>query len=348
MSTILTGVRVNSIPHLGNYLGAVLPMVNLLNTLPVEDQFFYFIPDLHSFTTPVEFGDLTPNMYFNLRTLIAGGFDVNKSNVTVYRQSRVSAHSELAWILSCFATFGETSKMTQFKDKSRNKGESVSVGLFTYPILMAADILLYGANYVPVGDDQTQHLEFARDLAIRFNNKFVDLYPEGVFTVPKAMKDQNLFNGRGNENHAGVRIRSLQNPIAKMSKSVEDPRGTILLTDSVEVINKKIMSAETDSVGVINWDWDNQPGITNLLQILSLMKGLSKEQVIEQWQGTTRYGDLKKAVSEALVEFMNTFNSRFNTITNEQIEQLLDIGEKKANQIANQTLLKVQKCVGLR
>jgi tryptophanyl-tRNA synthetase len=343
-SAILTGVRVNSTPHLGNYIGGILPMVNLLNQLPSDNEFFYFVPDLHSFTTPVDFADLKPNIYFNLKTLIAAGFDANKPNVTIYRQSRVPAHSELAWILSCFATFGETSKMTQFKDKSRIKGESVSVGLFTYPILMAADILLYGANYIPVGDDQTQHLEFARDIAIRFNNKFKDQFPDGVFVLPKPMSEQNLFTGR----LEGVRIRSLQNPESKMSKSVEDPRGTILLNDKVEDIVKKIMSAQTDSVGNINWNWTNQPGITNLLQIQAFLNGQSKEEIVAIWQGQVRYGDLKKAVAESTAKFMTEFQDKFEQIKDEQIDTLLLKGESKANQIANQTLLRVQKCVGLK
>jgi tryptophanyl-tRNA synthetase len=342
-SIILTGVRVNSIPHIGNYIGAVLPMVRLLNSLPSDDQFHYFIPDLHSFTTPVDFATLRPNMYFNLKTLIAGGFDVTKSNVTIYRQSRVPAHAELAWILSCFATFGEASKMTQFKDKSRSKGESVSVGLFTYPILMVADILLYGANYVPVGDDQTQHLEFARDIAMRFNNRFQDQFPEGVFTIPQPMSAQNLFAGRSE----GVRIRSLQNPIAKMSKSVEDPRGTILLTDTIPEITKKIMSAETDSLGIINWDWENQPGITNLLQIQAYLNNTSKEEIINQWQGQTRYGDLKKAVAESMTTFMSQFQSNFDRIKDTDIDELLNQGEIKASKIANETMQKVYKCLGL-
>jgi tryptophanyl-tRNA synthetase len=343
-STILTGVRVNSIPHIGNFIGGILPMVKLLNELPTDNQFNYFIPDLHSFTTPVDFTQLCNNMYFNLKTLIAGGFDVNKSNVMIYRQSRVAAHSELAWILSCFAYFGETSKMTQFKDKSINKGESVSVGLFTYPILMAADILLYGANYVPVGDDQTQHLEFARDLAIRFNNKFADIYPEGIFTLPKPMSEQNLFAGRSE----GVRIRSLQNPTAKMSKSVEDPRGTILMTDSIAEINKKIMSAETDSLGNINWDWQYQPGITNLLQIQAYLNNQTKDEIIAIWKGQSRYGDLKKAVAESLTRFMTEFKLKFDEIKNQDIDNLLLQGEVNANLIANQTLYKAQKCLGLR
>ena len=343
-STILTGVRVNSTPHIGNYIGGFLPMIKLLNELPAQDQFFYFIPDLHSFTTPVDLAMLRPNMYFNLKTLIAGGFGVNKSNVTIYRQSRVSAHSELTWILSCFAYFGETSKMTQFKDKSTNKGESVSVGLFTYPILMAADILLYGANYVPVGDDQTQHLEFARDLAIRFNNKFKDIYPEGVFVIPKPMSEQNLFAGRSE----GVRIRSLQNPNAKMSKSVEDPRGTILMTDSLDEIRKKIMSAETDSKAEINWDWQHQPGITNLLQIEAYLNNQSKAEIMTIWQGKTQYGELKKAVAQSVINFMTGFKARFDNVSDQEIDELLIKGEQKANFLANETLHKAQRCLGMR
>lgn len=337
--TILTGIRANNSLHLGNYLGAILPMVKTQKTLSAEDKFFFFVPDLHSFTTPIDHTKLYDLSLDNVRTYLAAGLDYTKSNSVIYRQSHVPAHSELTWILSCFSYFGEMSRMIQFKDKSAGKNESVSVGLFTYPILMAVDILLYSSDYIPVGEDQRQHLEIARDLAIRFNHKF----EQEIFTLPKPWKEQMAFF----ELDKGVRIRSLQNPDSKMSKSVEDPKGTILLNDEPKMAAKKVMSAVTDTLGVINWDWENQPGITNLLQILGLLTDTSETEIKAKWTGKTSYGDLKKEVANAVENFLTEFQANLNKFTPKEAERILIEGEKVANEIANQKLRQAQKAVGL-
>jgi len=228
--TILTGLRANGDLTIGNYLGAILPMVQILRDLQPEDKFFLFVPDLHSFVTPIDHAQLYQNVLNNVKFYLASGIDYSKDNVFLYRQSQIPAHSELAWILSCFGYYGELQRMIQFKEKAKQQGQNVSVGLFTYPILMAADILLYNADYVPVGEDQKQHLELTRDLAIRFNNKFGD-----VFVIPKPWSEQLEFTKRTE----GVKICSLTNPTKKMSKSITDPKGTILLTDDPELAAKK-------------------------------------------------------------------------------------------------------------
>jgi tryptophanyl-tRNA synthetase (EC 6.1.1.2) len=269
---------------------------------------------------------------------LASGVDYSKDNVFLYRQSQIPAHSELAWILSCFGYYGELQRMIQFKEKAKQQRQNVSVGLFTYPILMAADILLYNADYVPVGEDQKQHLELTRDLAIRFNNKFGD-----VFVVPKPWSEQLEFTKRTE----GVKIYSLTDPTKKMSKSITDPKGTILLTDDPELAAKKILSATTDALGQINWDWDKQPGITNLLQIYSLLKGISKEETIAMWQGQTQYKNFKQEVADLVQTFLMNLQAKFAQISDSEAEAILNQGASKAAIIAKQTLTKVQKVVGL-
>lgn len=337
--TILTGIRANNNLHLGNYLGAILPMVKTQNQLQGSDKFYFFVPDLHSFTTPIDHSQLYNLTLENVQNYLAAGFNYTKSNSIMYRQSHVPAHSELTWILSCFTYFGEMGRMIQFKEKSAGKNETVSIGLFTYPILMAADILLYNGEYVPIGDDQKQHLEIARNIAIRFNHKF----NQEIFSLPKPLKEQTQFFNL----NESIRIRSLQNPESKMSKSIEDPKGTILLKDEPKVAAKKVMSAVTDTVGVINWDWQNQPGITNLLQILGLLSDISTEQIKATWTGKTSYGELKKEVATAVENFLTQFQAKFNTFTPEIAEKILIEGEKIANKIANKKLREVQKAVGL-
>ncbi len=337
--TILTGLQATGKIHLGNYLGALLPMVKKQETLEKNDKLFFFVPDLHSFTTPIEHHTFYNRILENVRIYLAAGINPNLSNVVLYRQSHIPAHSELAWILSCFSYFGEMQKMTQFKDKSRHKGENVSVGLFTYPILMAADILLYKANYIPLGDDQKQHLELTRDLAIRFNHKF----EKDIFTVPENWAKQLEFMNL----KEGVRIRSLQQPERKMSKSVEDPKGTILLEDEPAAAGKKIMSAVTDNLESINWDWEKQPGITNLLQILALLSGKTNEEVAKQWAGQSQYGPFKKEVAKVVEEFLTNFQSKLNKVKIAEVEAVLKKGEAELNILAKETLLEVQKAVGV-
>ena len=347
-TTILTGLRANSDLHLGNYLGGILPLVELQRKLNEDDKFFFFVPDLHSFTTPIDHSKLSNTTLQNIKIYLASGFNPEPQNVFLYRQSAISAHSELAWILSCFTSMGEMSKMIQFKEKSQKATESqqsINVGLFTYPILMAADILLYGAEYVPLGDDQRQHLEITRDIAIRVNNKFAIEFPSGVFeTLPKPWKDQLEFIGRTE----GVRIRSLSNPDVKMSKSVIDPKGTILLNDSPADAAKKVMSATTDSFGEIRFDWVERPGISNLITILSLLTNTNIEEIKKTWEGQTRYGDLKKVVASEVEKFLVGFQKNMNDIDDQQVTDILQKGESKARIIANQNLNRVQKAVGLQ
>ena len=337
--TILTGLRSNGQLTLGNYLGAILPMVQLQNKLDAGDRFFLFIPDLHSFTTPIKHEELYANTLRNVKIYLASGAEASREGLFLYRQSRIPAHSELTWILSCFAYYGEIQRMIQFKEKSKQQGQNVSVGLFSYPILMAADILLYGADYVPVGEDQKQHLELARDLAIRLNNKFGELFVE-----PKPWKEQLEFANRSE----GVKIRSLSDPDKKMSKSVEDPKGTITLADEPKAAAKKVMSATTDSLEEINWDWANQPGITNLLQIYALFSNQSQDQAIQTWQGQTTYGGLKKEVANLIEKFLIDLQAKVDAISDAEAENILRTGEEEAEEIAKETLSKAQKAVGLR
>lgn len=335
---ILTGLRTNAEYHLGNYLGAILPMVQLQKQHAGEYQVNMFAPDLHSFTTEVDHGTLYAQTMKNIAVFVAAGMPINSKDFYLYRQSYIPAHSELTVILNNFAYFGELSRMTQFKDKSEGK-VNVSAGLFDYPVLMAADILLYNASYVPVGDDQKQHLELTRDIALRLNNKFGD-----IFTVPQDWKHQLQFSKR----LEGARIRSLRNPSQKMSKSVSDPSGTILLTDAPEAAAKKIKSAETDSVGKINWDWVNQPGITNLLQIYELLANKPHKEVLAEWEGKERYGDLKTAVAEVVSSFLKEFQANLAKVDEKSLLAKLESSEAEMAKQATITLHKVQKAVGLR
>lgn len=336
---ILTGVRSNEEPTIANYLGAFLPMAELQDKYAGQYQLNMFVPDLHSFTTPIDHSTLYENTLKNLKYFVAAGLDIDHPDTFIYRQSFIPAHSELTWILDCFTYMGEMQRMIQFKDKSANSSESVTVGLFNYPVLMAADILLYGARWVPVGEDQFQHLEIARDIAIRFNNKFGD-----VFTVPESTTRQTEFINRD----TGLRIRSLTDSTKKMSKSSEDEKSKINLSDDSVVIKKKIMSATTDDVGEVNFNWQDQPGITNLLQLLSLLSGKSQEEVNRQWVGTTQYGQFKSAVAEAAVEFMDSFRAKLDSVSDDDLLGALERSEAAMSTRANQTLHAVQMVVGLR
>lgn len=337
---ILTGIRSNDEPTIGNFLGAIMPIVYMANEKAGEYQINMFVPDLHSFTTPIDHTRLYANTLHNLKLFVAAGLPISNQDVFVYRQSLISAHSELAWILSCFTGFGEASRMVEFKDKAGRLGDAqVSVGLFNYPILMAADILLYDAEWVPVGEDQRQHLELARDLANRMNNKFGDL-----FVLPQEIKKQQEFIDRD----AAPRIRSLRNPEKKMSKSVNDPAGTILLSDDPEEAAKKVTTATTDSVGSIHLDWENQPGISNLLQISSLITSANLNSVVQEWEGKNNYGELKQKVADQVKSFLSDLQDKLASVDEQQVLAKLEIDERLMNEQANATLYKVQKAVGLR
>lgn len=332
---ILTGLRANTDLHLGNYLGALLPMVDMALQRAGDYQINLFVPDLHSFTTPIDHAKLQTQIMQNLKFFVAAGLPLDHEDVYLYRQSYVPAHSELTWILDCFTGMGEMQRMTQFKDRTAQLGaDRVSVGLFNYPVLMAVDILLYGAEYVPVGEDQTQHLEFARDIAERLNKRFGDL-----FTIPKPVNEQHKFFGKDQ----GLRIRDLQNPAKKMSKSAESDRGIIFLTDTPETARKKIMSAETDSLNEVQYDYDKRPGVSNLLDILKLLGGNP-----EEFTGQNQYGPLKTAVADKVAAFLQDFQGKLAQVDSAAINHKLETSEQQMNKVANERLLKVQKAVGLR
>ena len=335
--TILTGVRVNEEPTLGNFLGAYLPMVQLTKEHASTHRINMFVPDLHSITTPINYKELQSDIIGAVKYYIAAGLDV--STVNIYRQSYISAHSELAWILDCFTHVGELRRMTQFKEKSGDSQEAVTVGLFNYPVLMAADILLYGAKYVPVGDDQYQHLEVTRDIAKRFNNKFGD-----IFVMPLPTHKQSKFMGRDE----GLRVRSLTNPEKKMSKSDKSEGSKISLGDAPEVAVKKIMSATTDNLGKIQFDMLGQPGVSNLLQIQALLQGKLLQDVISEWSGQTSYGDLKRVVAHEVNQFLSELQAKVAQISDREVLEALEASEARVRPVAEAKLLEVQQAVGLR
>ncbi len=314
-------------------------MINMQKELAGKYRINMFVPDLHSFTTPINHEVLYEKTLNNIKYYLAAGLNPNNDDTLIYRQSFVPAHSQMTWILDCFTYVGEMGRMTQFKEKSSEHSSSVTMGLMNYPVLMAADILLYGAKYVPVGEDQRQHLEITRDIAIRFNNKFGD-----IFVIPEATKDQDGFMHRD----SGLRIRSLTNPEKKMSKSSDDEKSKICLNDSPSEARKKIMSATTDSIGQINFDWNNQPGIANLLQILALFSGRTQQEVNGEWQGSAQYGQLKQAVADVIEAFLNDFQSKYNNISDDELIEIMERHEAEARDISNQTLQRAQEAVGLR
>lgn len=361
---ILTGLRTNAEYHLGNYLGAILPMVKLQKQHINDYQINMFAPDLHSFTTPIDYSKLYEQTITNLSTFVAAGMPIEHNNFKMYRQSHIPAHSELTVILNNFAYFGELSRMTQFREKIgdwtdlknrdgewqnskddqtlmglESKGKNITAGLFNYPVLMAADILLYGAKWVPVGEDQRQHLELTRDLAKRINNKFGK-----IFIIPENWSKQLEFSG----NLAGVRIRSLSNPDNKMSKSVDDPSGTILLSDSPEEATKKIMSATTDSEGNVKIDWKKQPGISNLLQIHASLSNKSLEETAKEWENQSGYGELKSATANLVADFLQQFQNDMGHVDKEKLMVKLEKDETDMYKLASKTLIVVQQAVGLR
>jgi tryptophanyl-tRNA synthetase len=335
---ILTGLRSNNDLHIGNYLGALMPIINMQVQHAKDSTIHLFVPDLHSFTTPIDHSVFYEQTINNLRIYVAAGLDLDDQSTHIYRQSFIPAHSELTIILNCFSHMGELNRMTQFKEKADNK-PNISVGLFDYPVLMASDILLYDAKYVPVGADQSQHLELTRDIAIRMNNKFGEL-----FTVPEPEEVQAKF-----ANQTGrMRIRDLINPEKKMSKSDETGKGVIFLTDDPEAAAKKVMGATTDSYGEIRYDKKERPGISNLLDILAAFSDRSIEDIVKEYDGQTQYGPLKSAVADTVRTFLADFQGCMSSIDDSVILNKLESSEKLMNEIANKKLLNVQKAIGLR
>ncbi|MCI9889569.1 tryptophan--tRNA ligase [Micrococcales bacterium 31B] len=324
---VLSGMQPTSDSlHLGNYLGALTQW----RALQDEYEALYCVVDLHSLTVEVDPDVLRQRTRVTAAQYLAGGVDPAKS--TLFVQSHVRAHAELAWVLSCFTGFGEASRMTQFKDKSAQHGNAkTNVGLFTYPILMASDILLYDTAKVPVGDDQRQHLELTRDLAIRLNGRF-----GGLFTVPEGYIVKET-----------ARIMDLQEPTKKMSKSAASPKGLINMLDDPAANAKKVRSAVTDTDTVIEYDAEAKPGVANLLSIYSALTGESVDAIVARFNGKM-YGHLKVAVAEALVEVVTPFRDQTLAFLADpaELDRILQQGADKARGIADATLARVYDAVG--
>lgn len=321
---LFSGMQATGTLTLGNYLGALKNWV----TLSDEYECFYSVVDMHSITIRQDPSELRKRARNLLALYIAAGLDPEKN--CIYYQSHVSGHAELAWILNCFTYMGELNRMTQFKDKSRKHADNINAGLFTYPVLMAADILLYQADVVPVGIDQLQHLELTRDIALRFNAIYGD-----VFTIPEA------YLGK-----SGAKIMSLQDPTKKMSKSDENVNASIYLMDDADTIRRKFKRAVTDSMANIAYS-DEQPGIKNLLDIYCACRSIKPEEAVKEFENKG-YGEFKEAVGEVVVDTLTPVQKRFNELLKDKsyIDGIIKSNAEKANYYAMKTLRKVQKKVG--
>ncbi|MBO4218976.1 MAG: tryptophan--tRNA ligase [Erysipelotrichaceae bacterium] len=325
MKRMLSGIEPSGELTLGNYIGA------LRNFVRYQDDYelYVFIANLHCVTVYQDPKELKKNLRDAVALYLACGLDPQKC--TIFLQSDVMPHAQLGFLMTCQTYMGELSRMTQFKEKTANHEESITAGLFVYPSLMAADILLYDADYVPVGDDQKQHVELARDLAQRFNNRYGE-----TFVLPEPLIQK-----------VGARIMSLSDPSKKMSKSDETNKGCIYLLDDVNVAKKKIMSAVTDMVGAVNYDKVRQPGVSNLLEIMSALNGEPIDSIVARYQGKG-YGEFKKEVAEVVGAELQKIQDRYNEIIrSDLLETTLREGAEKARSISFRKLRKVQKRMGL-
>lgn len=322
---MLTGLQPTGVITLGNYIGAIKQMVEY------QEQYnsIIFIADMHAITMPIDSEILAQNIKQLIALYIACGVDPKKN--LIFLQSDNEYHANISWMLECNTYFGELSRMTQFKDKSA-KNVNFSAGLFTYPVLMAADILAYDTKYVPVGIDQKQHVEIARDIAIRFNKKYGD-----TFVVPEPLIRKE-----------GTKIYDLQDPSKKMSKSSESQKGVIRILDDANTIRKKINSAVTDSIGKVNYDPENQPGITNLINIYMSLTGKTQEDVVKEF-ADANYGTFKKAVGDVVAETFEKIQARYNELLNsEELDKILDEGREKSREIAKTKYELMKQKIGLR
>lgn len=325
MPRVLSCIQPTGSVHLGNHLGALVNWVSGQH----DGNVFHGIVDLHALTITEQPGILGQSTVELAAMLFAVGLDPEVA--TVFVQSHIHEHTELAWIMECTVSFGELSRMTQFKDKSAKRdGDFISAGLFTYPALQAADILLYDADEVPVGEDQRQHIEITRDIAIRFNHRFGD-----TFVLPKAVHPK-----------AGARVMDLQDPTSKMSKSAETENGIVYLLDENSVIEKKFKRAVTDSDGVVSYDRANKPGVSNLLDILSAATGTPAEHLAESY---SQYGPLKKDTGDAVIALVDPIRARYHELMNDkgELARLLKIGNQRAREVAAQTLDRAHRAIGL-
>lgn len=327
MKRMLSGIKPTGKLTLGNYIGAIRPFVSYQD----EYEMYIFIANLHAITVMQDPKELRTNTKDLITLYLACGLDPNK--VVMFLQSEVHEHAELGWMLTCHSYMGELQRMTQYKDKTAKGETNITAGLFTYPSLMAADIILYDADYVPVGVDQKQHVELARNIAERFNNRYGD-----TFTVPEPLVTK-----------VGAKIMSLSEPTKKMSKSeTDDQKCVIYLLDEPKAARKKIMSAVTDSLGVIRYDVEEQPGIANLLTIYSALSGEAIDSIVDRFEGKG-YGDFKKAVGDCVEAFLTDLQIRYREINESgMIETVLAEGKMKAQAIAHKKMLKVKKKLGFQ
>ncbi len=323
---IFSGIQPSGNLNIGNYIGAISQWVNMQD----KYQCIFSVVDYHAITVKQDPEELRRRIIEVTKIYLASGIDPQKS--IIFQQSTVPAHTELAWILNCYgARMADLKKMTQFKDKAGDRQDSVSVGLFDYPVLMAADILLYDTEIVPVGEDQKQHVELTRDLAKRFNNDFGD-----IFTIPQVLVKKE-----------GARIMSLQNPAKKMSKSDTNQNNCIPLLDDIEIAKKKIMRAVTDSGSDIDYDLENKPAISNLLTIYALLGNREIKRLVKDYQGKG-YGDFKKDLAEVVVKFLTNFQNRYNSFSDEDVLAVLEEGKKRVQKISDEKMVKIREAIGVR
>ncbi|WP_304683503.1 tryptophan--tRNA ligase [Ileibacterium valens] len=324
MKTMLSGIKPTGRLTLGNYIGAIGEFIKYQD----EYDMYIFIANEHAITVPIEAKELRKNTKDLIALYLAAGLDPEK--VTLFMQTDVPAHAKLGWIMTCLSGYGELQRMTQFKDKMAKQETGITAGLYAYPALMAADILLYDPDYVPVGVDQSQHVELTRDLAERFNHRYSD-----TFKLPQPLVTK-----------VGAKIYDLQNPTKKMSKSETNPKGVIDLLDDPAVARNKIKAAVTDSLGVVRFDPENQPGVSNLLTILSALTSEDIDSIVARYEGKG-YGELKKEVGDVVYDFLTNLQARYKEIIDSGvIYDVLKDGALKANQIAEKKVRKVYKKVG--
>ncbi len=323
---ILSGIQATGDLTLGNYIGA------MKNFVKMQDEYdcYYMIANLHALTVRRNPEELKQNALKVLASYIAAGIDPDKS--TLFLQSQVHEHAELGWVLDCYTYMGELSRMTQFKDKSAKHADNINAGLFTYPSLMAGDILLYQADLVPTGEDQKQHVELTRDIAERFNNLYGD-----TFKIPEPYIPQ-----------IGARIMGLQDPKSKMSKSSTIPNDTILLIDTPEEIMKKLKKAVTDSEGIVRYDEENKPGISNLMEIYGIITNKTMDEIEKEFEGNG-YGTFKTKVAETIIKELEPFHKKYDELMKnpQYLEEIYNKGAKKASEVASKTLKNVYEKIGI-
>ncbi len=325
---ILSGIQPTNVPTLGNYIGAMKNFVKLQNEMEGAD-ILIFVADLHSITIPRDKAELKKNIKSLAALYLAVGLDPEKCHLFI--QSEVPEHTSLSYVLECNSYIGEMERMIQFKEKSAKEGASVTTGLLTYPVLMASDILLYDTDYVPVGEDQKQHLEITKVIAERFNNKYGE-----TFKVPEPYIIKS-----------GARIMSLQDPERKMSKSDPNPKGYITLLDNVEEAKNKIRRAVTDSIGVINYDTENQKGLANLINIYSNLTDLSTDEIVNKYKSST-YKDFKEDLANIVGDLLTSIQTKYNEIiSSTTLDKILDDGRDYAHYLALKKIRKVHKRIGL-